>query len=118
MRMSKMRAGPSNRIGRFDIPFNMISESPETVLLMLAGKLVVRAEARYDLDAVEYHAYCDDFNEVGRGELAPEYIAEFDEHAETIKDDSEPMYSDEMYNNSPVKRKKITFVFKGWVRRK
>ena len=98
---------PSNRIGRFDIPFDMISGQPEMVLLMLVGKLVVRAEARYDMAAIEYHAYCDDFNKVGRGEIPPEYIAEFSEEKVL-----------ENHPGAPLNDVKIIQVFQRWVRKK
>ena len=101
---------PSNRIGRFDIPFDIISRQPETVLRMLVGKLVVRAEARYEVAAIEYHAYCDDFNEVGRGQQIPEYIAEFN-HEDVAQDN--PVIGESVGGSI-----KVIEVFQGWVRKK
>ncbi len=75
----------TNRMGKFSIDFRLIKEEPEKVLLMLSGKLVVRAEARLEMAQVEYHAYCDDFEEIEPGQLipeyVPEYVAEFSEQA-------------------------------------
>lgn len=42
---------------------------------MLSGLLVVRAESRYDYDAIEYIALGECFDEIDRGFEAPEYVA-------------------------------------------
>ncbi|KKK72023.1 hypothetical protein LCGC14_2908060 [marine sediment metagenome] len=65
------------RVGRFSIDYRMIEDNPQMVLLMLSGKLIIRAEARHEIAAIEYHAYCDDFDEVEPGQQIPEYVAEF-----------------------------------------
>ena len=68
---------PLKRVGRFSIDFSMIDNDLLMVQLMLVGKVIVRAEARHEMQVIEYHAYCDDFDEVEQGRKIPEYVAEF-----------------------------------------
>ena len=94
------------RVGRFFIGFSMIEEEPLTALLALSGMLVVRAEARHEMAAIEYHAYCDDFDEVETGRQIPEYVAEFSEEEVEEKDPDDPTRS----------KIKIIGVFQRWVK--
>ena len=65
------------RVGSFVIDYQTIDNDPLTALLMLSGKLIVRAEACHEMRAIKYHAYCDDFDEVEQGQKTPKYEAEF-----------------------------------------
>lgn len=96
----------SRRVGRFSIPFYTIEENPSMVLLMLSGKLVIRAEARHEMAAIEYHAYCDDFDEVEQGQQIPEYVGEF----------SEQEIAEDNTDGSPGGKIKMISVFQRWVR--
>ena len=93
------------RIGRFSISYQVIDEDPLMALLMLSGKLIVRAEARHEMHAVEYHAYCDEFDEVATGQQIPEYIAEL----------SQQEIAENNSDGSPGGTIKIINVFQRWV---
>ena len=76
------------RVGKFSIEHYLIdSDDPSMVHLMLANKVIVRAEVRYEMDAIEYHAYSDDFDEVEPGQQIPEYVAEFSRQQIAVPDD-------------------------------
>ena len=89
------------RVGRFSIDYRMIEDNPQMVLLMLSGKLIIRAEARHEIAAIEYHAYCDDFDEVDSNQEIPEYVAEFSQQ-KVPKDNSDSV--------------RVISVFQRWVR--
>ena len=93
----------SKRVGKFIIDFATIDGDPLMALLMLSGKLIVRAEARHEMQAIEYHAYCDDFDEVEPGHQIPEYVAEFIE--QIISED-----------NSDRSSRGVVNVFERWVK--
>ena len=93
----------SKRVGKFTIDFATIDNDPLIVYQMLAGKVIVRAEARHELQAIEYHAYCDDFDEVEQGHQIPEYVAEFIE--QIISED-----------NSDRSSRGVVNVFERWVK--
>ncbi len=79
----------SKRVGKFSIERYLIGDDPSTVHQMLANKVIVRAEVLYEMDAIEYHAYSDDFDEVENGQKIPEYVAEFSrEHVSGDNTDS------------------------------
>ncbi len=99
---------PTNRIGRFSIDNVIIAGHPEMAVLMLVGKLIVRAEARYEMATIEYHAYCDDFDEVGRGQLIPEYIGEFSQEEVLLNTPEYP---------ASAGQTKIIQVFQRWVKK-
>ena len=65
------------RLGRFHIGLNLIDERAGAdgtmAKLMLSGMIILRADHRYDLDAIEYMALHDDFDEVPAGQEAPHY---------------------------------------------
>lgn len=65
------------RVGSFYIEFGIIHDDREVALAMLAGMVVLRAEAHSERCATHYVAYCDDFDEVPTGVEAPTYEAEF-----------------------------------------
>ena len=68
------------RIGRFCIGLEEI-EGQDGVMakLMLSGMVILRADHRYDMQAIEYMALCDDFDEVAAGHEAPYYDARMNE---------------------------------------
>jgi hypothetical protein len=66
-------ARTKHRIGRFRISFLFLQSRSKEAAAIFAGLLVVRAESRYDFDAIEYIAVGDCFDEVDRGLEAPEY---------------------------------------------
>ena len=92
----------NKRLGRFAVAMNIIHESPVMAQLMLSGMVIVRAEHRYDLNAIEYMALCDDFDEVSAGYEAPYYDARMNEQRVDGEDG----------NDGGVIR-----VFEGWQRR-
>lgn len=63
------------RIGRFAIATSLIDDDPESVKTALAGLIVVRAELRWEIGAVEYVAIGDAFEELPPATLPPEYRA-------------------------------------------
>ena len=96
----------SKRVGRFSIYFSVIEKNHSVALQMLEGKVIIRAEARLEMAVVEYHAYCDDFDEVEFGQRVPEYVAEFI-HQEIPEDDTD---------GSPGGKIKVIDVFQRWVK--
>ncbi len=99
-------ASSLKRVGKFTIGFSTIEENSLMALLMLSGKLIVRAEARHEMQAIEYHAYCDDFDEVEQGQQIPEYVAEFSQ--QEIPEDNT--------DGSPGGKIKVIDVFQRWVK--
>ena len=100
-------ASPPKRVGKFTIDFATIDGDPLVVHQMLEEKVVVRAEARHELQAIEYHAYCDDFDEVETGHQIPEYVAEFSKEEVEEKDPDDPTRS----------KIEIISVFQRWVKK-
>lgn len=70
-----MRLPPpfNRRFGRFRIGLDVISEYPERVSELLARCVVVRADVRFERDAIEYTALCPAFSEVAPACEAPIY---------------------------------------------
>lgn len=69
--MPDMKNG--RRLGRFHIGLSIIEHDTIMAQLMLSGMVIVRADHRYDLNAIEYMALHDDFDEVPPGLEAPHY---------------------------------------------
>lgn len=63
------------RLGKFRISFDWLDQDWHKALPLFSGLVVIRAEARYDFDGVEYIAFCDQFEEVPEYQEAPEYAA-------------------------------------------
>ena len=61
------------RLGIFRIPLDMINEHPDYCREVLSGCIVLRAEMRWDLDAIEYFAINDAFETVPLECIAREY---------------------------------------------
>ena len=84
-----MKTRPA-QVGRFCIDFQILDDQPDMARLMLVGMLVVRAEARYDMAAIEYTAYAEVFDLVEPGVQAPSYQAEFSTHIVDSETDDKP----------------------------
>jgi len=63
------------RLGRFSIIIDMIRDHPEAVADVLAGTVVIRAEARIDSMTIEYLAWSMEFDPVPEGTMPPWYVA-------------------------------------------
>lgn len=63
----------ARNIGTFSIPRRMIDGDKEILLELFAGMIVVRAELRFDTDAIEYTAISDKFEPVDINRAAPHY---------------------------------------------
>lgn len=62
-----------NRVGRFEVHNEMITEQPGVIMLALCRCLVIRAEALMHTGTVEYYAYSADFDEVPHDSRIPTY---------------------------------------------
>lgn len=75
------------RIGKFMVALDLIADEPETVVAMMAGLIVVRAELRYEDNAIHYTAIGPQFVESLPGDLIPIYHVRadvtFDEESES-----------------------------------
>lgn len=74
----------TRRLGRFRIGSDVIQFFPEQAQQVLMNCVVVRAEQRFDLDAIEYIAMCAQFRERNPGEDAPEYHALMRRDGDTV----------------------------------
>lgn len=63
------------RLGKFVIPVELIKNKPAFVFTVMSTVIPVRAEQRFDIDAIEYVGICHNFDMVKLGEIAPEYRA-------------------------------------------
>jgi hypothetical protein len=68
------------RIGRFSLSSLLVELEPEAVRTVLAGCVVLRAEAIYHTQTIDYVAYHAEFDEVPRGLGAPLYRCELTKH--------------------------------------
>jgi len=66
------------RFGAFSIPRDIIDKSPEVARAALSGLIPVRAELRFDTDAIDYLALGECFDECPAYEIAPRYEARFE----------------------------------------
>jgi hypothetical protein len=64
-------------VGRVTIARELFDSSPDLVQQIFWTAIPVRAEARYDLDAIDYTLLCRQFKRVERGQLPWEYRAMF-----------------------------------------
>lgn len=65
------------RLGTFLVPWGMIDRNPDDVAKVFVDCIVVRAELRWDVDAIEYVAYRPEFASVDPGACTPRYRALF-----------------------------------------
>lgn len=63
------------RLGRFVIPTHIIQNESNVALAVLEGCLVVKAEACYTQDGIEYVAYHNDFAPAPKHSVVPHYDA-------------------------------------------
>lgn len=61
------------RLGKFRIDFKTIEYEPEIAKIILKDVLVVRAEARYDMLAIEYIGISKKFDKIAEGAECPIY---------------------------------------------
>jgi hypothetical protein len=62
------------RIGKFYIRMESIENDPNMVLETLDGIIIVRAEQRFDFDAIEYIGISKYFDVCSIGTIVPEYV--------------------------------------------
>ena len=67
------------RLGKFYIDTALIESSPGTVFEILSTVIVVRAEMRWDMDAIEYIGISHSFECLPCGRRVPEYKAIFEQ---------------------------------------
>lgn len=68
----------SRRVGRFTFPVEWVRQYRSEVLRVMGKCAVVRAEQRFELDAIEYTAISDHFEHVDRQFVVPNYVWCFD----------------------------------------
>lgn len=66
------------RRGRFQVGIHVINDAPEVVTQIMGQTIIVRAEAILAVDAIEYHAICEHFEELEDGMMVPEYDVIYD----------------------------------------
>ena len=69
----------TRKLGKFTTSWDAIDHMPQVVRGVLSRMIVVRAEALYDMRAIEYTAICDDFDSVPLGQKPPFYEIEVSE---------------------------------------
>ena len=65
-----------DRKGTFSVTRRLIEENPNVVMRMMGNVLIVKAEAQYMNDTIEYHAYSPWFDKCHPAVCAPEYTVE------------------------------------------
>lgn len=68
------------RRGKFSVSYSLIKKPSETILKFLSNFVIVRAELRYDIDAIDYTALSVLFSPVDFGDRTPEYQIRVTEH--------------------------------------
>lgn len=63
----------TERIGVVRVSISLINQYPIALRQLFSAILVLRAEYRPALRAIEYEAICSDFDEVPEGSIIPEY---------------------------------------------
>lgn len=69
----------SRRLGKFSIRTSLIEDTPGTVFEILSTVIVVRAEMRWDIGAIEYTGISHSFECLPCGRVVPEYEAMFEQ---------------------------------------
>lgn len=65
----------NRRLGRFTIAASLLEEAPGAALRLLENAVVLRAERRFDMQAIEYAVRKLEFDPVPEGHLIPVYAA-------------------------------------------
>jgi len=68
---------PDRRYGRFSILAELIQHNAQEIQLLMSRVVVLKADYRFDLDAIEYFAWSPDFGEILPYCEAPLYVAKF-----------------------------------------
>lgn len=63
----------THRVGRFKVNRLFLVPDNLCVKRLMAKVIIVDVKPQWNTDALEYLAYSDDFEEVGYGEIPPEY---------------------------------------------
>lgn len=63
----------NRRLGTFQISLETINKRPWSVSLIMSQCIIVRAECHWAHNTMEYVAISRHFDEIGHGEMAPEY---------------------------------------------
>lgn len=71
--LSFPREHMSRQIGRFRIDNVYVQNDWRELLVLLADVVIIRAEHRFDMRAIEYVGFCERFEEVEDGAQVPEY---------------------------------------------
>ena len=75
----------NRRLGTFKISRYMIENNPKIVKRVMSECIIVRAELSYVMDAIEYTAISDWFDEVQEGHIPMEYRITFVKDGNNIK---------------------------------
>ena len=64
-----------NKIGRFIISNTLLRDptAEESIIKILSGMIIIRAEQRWDIDGIEYIALSDHFASLPKGHQAIDY---------------------------------------------
>lgn len=73
-----------HRVGRFQIGLDVINDAPEIVTRIMGETIIIRAEMVLALNAIEYHAICEHFEELPDWLMPPEYDVIYDGETDKI----------------------------------
>lgn len=73
-----------SRVGRFEIPIDLINYRPDVVRRITGDCVIVRAESLFQRSVIEYCGYCEAFDEETGLVHVPEYDIEYDENTDTV----------------------------------
>ena len=62
-----------NRIGRFDIDYDVMEDTPDSVVAVLRDMIIIEATHNFRSRRIEYIAYCPRFDVVASSGLTPWY---------------------------------------------
>ena len=81
----KEKAMRKFRLGKFEIPREIILDDPETAIAITNGMLIYRAEMMLHMDCIEYMAISPMFDEIDNGSIPPSYEIIIEKTDEEIK---------------------------------
>ena len=61
------------RLGKFEIPRDVMLDTTEIAIAITNGMLIIRAEMMFNTDSVEYTAISPMFDEIENGTIPPSY---------------------------------------------
>lgn len=73
-----------SQVGKFDLPVDLLHESPEVMSTVLSTVIVVRCEMIFSTKSFAYEAISPDFEAVPEGEEVPHYDVSYDEETEAV----------------------------------